>query len=167
MILAIDIGNTNITLGGYKGEELVFVSRMYTARNKTSDEFATGLLDIIRLNNILPEDFDAAVLSSVVPQLTEVFSRAVFRIIRKHPVIVGEEHYGGLKVEVLPVSQLGADLIAGCVGALSKYPTPCLVADLGTATKLLVLDKRGYFSGCIIAPGVKVSLDALASSAAL
>ena len=167
MILAIDIGNTNITLGGYKGEELVFVSRMYTARNKTSDEFATGLLDIIHLNNIFPEDFDAAVLSSVVPQLTDIFSRAVFRIIRKHPVIVGEKNYGGLKVEVLPVSQLGADLIAGCVGALSKYPTPCLVADLGTATKLLVLDKRGYFSGCIIAPGVKVSLDALASSAAL
>ncbi|MGN1195821.1 MAG: type III pantothenate kinase [Acutalibacteraceae bacterium] len=167
MILAIDIGNTNITLGGFEGENLVFVSRMYTARNKTGDEFATGLLDMIYLNNISPEDFDGAVLSSVVPQLTDVLSRAVYLTIKKKPVIVGEKHYGGLKVEVLPVSQLGADLIAGCVGALSKYPTPCLVADLGTATKILVLDKRGYFSGCIIAPGVKVSLDALASSAAL
>ena len=167
MILTIDIGNTNITLGGYEGDRLAFVSRMYTARNKTSDEFAVGLLDIIRLNSLSPEDFDGAVLSSVVPQLTDVFSRAVYRTIKKQPIIVGEKHHGGLKVEVLPISSLGADLIAGCVGALSKYPTPCLVADLGTATKILVLDKDGYFSGCIIAPGVKVSLDALASSAAL
>lgn len=167
MILTIDIGNTNITLGGYNGEKLVFVSRMYTARNKTADEYATGLLDLICFHNLLPEDFDGAVLSSVVPQLTEVFSRAVYMTIKRTPIIVGEKHHGGLKVEVLPISSLGADLIAGCVGALSKYPAPCIVADLGTATKLLVLDKDGYFSGCIIAPGVKISLDALASSAAL
>lgn len=167
MILAIDIGNTNITVGGYDGERLVFVSRMYTARNKTGDEYAIGLMDLIRFNRFSPDDFDGAVLSSVVPQLTEVFSRAVSMTIKKQPVLVGAEHHGGLKVEILPVSQLGADLIAGCVGALSKYPTPCIVADLGTATKLLVLDKDGYFSGCIIAPGVKISLDALASSAAL
>lgn len=167
MILAIDIGNTNITLGGYDRDKLVLLSRMYTARNKTSDEYATGLLDLLRFHHISPEAFDGAVLSSVVPQLTRVFSRAVSLVVNKEPIIVGEKHYGGLKVEVLPVSSLGADLIAGCVGALGKYPTPCIVADLGTATKLLVLDKNGYFSGCIIAPGVKISLDALASSAAL
>ena len=167
MILAIDIGNTNITLGGYKNEQLVFISRMYTSRNKTAEEYATGLLDLINFNNLSPEAFDGIVLSSVVPQLTEVFSRAVSLTIKKNPIIVGEQHHGGLKVDVLPISQLGADLIAGCVGALSKYPTPCIVADLGTATKLLVLDKSGYFTGCIIAPGVKISLDALASSAAL
>ncbi|MGN1443829.1 MAG: type III pantothenate kinase [Acutalibacteraceae bacterium] len=167
MILAIDIGNTNITLGGYKDDELVFISRMYTARNKTSEEYATGLLDLIYFNNLSPEDFSGVVLSSVVPQLTEVFSRAVSLTIKKDPIIVGADNYGGLKVTVLPISSLGADLIAGCVGALAKYPTPCIVADLGTATKLLVLDKDGYFSGCIIAPGVKISLDALASSAAL
>lgn len=167
MILAIDIGNTNITIGGYNGSELTFVSRMYTARNKASDEFAVGLLDIFNLYGVSPDDFSGAVLSSVVPQLTDVFSRALKLIIKAKPIIVGEKHYGNLKVEVLPVSQLGADLIAGCIGAVGKYPLPCVVADLGTATKLLVLDRDGFFSGCIIAPGVKISLDALASGAAL
>lgn len=167
MILVIDIGNTNITLGCYKNEELVFVSRMYTERHRTSDEFAAVLLDILGLYKIDPNDFEGAVLSSVVPELTDIISQAVKGATGKTPFLVGKDYNGDLKVEVLPVEYLGADLICGCVGAIEKYPLPCLVVDMGTATKILAIDKDGYFLGCTISPGVKISLDALASGTAL
>lgn len=167
MILAIDMGNTNITLGAYKDNELLFVSRLYTQRKKSADEFAINILDILKLYKVSPSDFSDAILSSVVPELTDVISKAVKLTIGKKPLLVGKEYNGGLKVDVLPIEHLGADLICGCVGAIKKYPLPCLVTDMGTATKILAIDKNGYFVGCIISPGVKISLDALTSGAAL
>ncbi len=167
MLLTIDMGNTNITLGAYKKDELVFISRLYTARKKSSDEYAINLFDIFRLYNVNPEDFSGCIMASVVPELTEVFSRAVKTVTKIEPMLVGEKYNGELKVDILPVSYLGADLIAGAVAAREKYPLPCLVADLGTATKILVIDKNGMFKGCTISPGVKISLDALANNAAL
>ena len=167
MILAIDMGNTNITLGGYDGDRLVFVSRLFTARNKSSDEFAINFMDIFSLYKVNPSDFDGAILASVVPELTEHIVHAVKRTTGIEPMIVGGEFNGNLRIDILPVSQLGADLIAGSIGAIKKYPLPCLVADLGTATKILAIDKDGTFRGCTISPGVKISLDALAQRAAL
>lgn len=167
MLLAIDMGNTNITLGAFDGEELVFVSRLYTARHKSSDEFAIDFLDIFNLYNVKPSDFDGVIFASVVPQLTDHIVNAVKRTIGIEPLIVGPDYNGNIKIDILPISQVGADLIAGVVAAVNKYPLPCLVADLGTATKILVIDKSGYFKGCVISPGVKISLDALAQGAAL
>ncbi len=167
MLLCIDMGNTNITLGCYKNDELLFVSRMYTAKQKSSDEYAIELLDIFNLYNVNPTDFSGCIFASVVPQLTDPIVRAVKRTTGIEPLLVGEKYNGELKVKILPVSYLGADLIAGAVAAIAKYPLPCLVADLGTATKILVIDEDGEFKGCTIAPGVKISLDALASGTAL
>ncbi len=167
MLLCIDMGNTNITLGCYKNDELLFVSRMYTAKQKSSDEYAIELLDIFNLYNVNPTDFSGCIFASVVPQLTDPIVRAVKRTTGIEPLLVGEKYNGDLKVKILPVSYLGADLIAGAVAAIAKYPLPCLVADLGTATKILVIDEDGEFKGCTIAPGVKISLDALASGTAL
>lgn len=167
MILAIDIGNTNITFGCYKGDELAFVSRMYTERHKTSDEFAASLVNIFELYSVNPEKITAAILSSVVPELTEIISKAVELTTKIKPLIVGKGCSGQVKVDILPIEYLGADLIAGCDGAIKKYPLPCLVADLGTATKILAIDKDGYFVGCTISPGVKISVDALAANTAL
>lgn len=167
MILAVDIGNTSITLGAYKNDELVFTSRMYTDRHKSADEYAIKLLDILNLYNAQPSDFSDAIISSVVPEVTPHFSRALSAIIGKAPLLVGEKYNGDLKVNILPVSELGADLIAASIGAIKKYPLPCLVADLGTATKILVIDKEGCFRGCTISPGVKISLDALAKNTSL
>lgn len=167
MILAIDIGNTNITLGCYDRGELIFVSRMFTERHKASDEFATQLLEIFKLYSVSPSDFSASVLSSVVPELTDTLVRALEATLKIKPVLVGKENNGKLKVEVLPIEQLGADLICDCVAACEKYPLPCLIVDMGTATKILAVDGNGYFVGCTISPGVKISLDALASKAAL
>ena len=167
MLLAIDIGNTNITLGCYKNGELLFVSRLFSLRHKSSDEFAINLYDIFRLYNVQTDSFSGAIIGSVVPELTDALARAVETVTNIKPLIVGEQYNGELKIDVLPVSQLGADLIAGSIGAIEKYPLPCIVADLGTATKLIVVDENGYFIGCTISPGVKISLDALAKNASL
>lgn len=167
MILTVDIGNTNITLSAYEKEKLLFSSRMFTLKQKSSDEYAIGLKDIFELYNVSPRRFEGSVISSVVPELTDSFIRALEKVTGTSPVVVGAENYGNLKVEILPVSAIGADLISACVGAISKYPLPCLVADLGTATKILVIDEKGVFRGCTISPGVKISADALAKNASL
>lgn len=167
MLLTVDIGNTSITLGAYKNNDLVFTARLMTDREKNGDEYAAVLSDILKLNNAEPDGFEGAIISSVVPEITGNFSLALKKIIGKEPLIVGEKYNGNLKVHILPVSYLGADLIAASVGATEKYPLPCLVADLGTATKILVIDNDGVFRGCTISPGVKISLEALAEKASL
>lgn len=167
MLLTIDIGNTNITLGAYRDEKLLFVSRMFTARNKTSDEFAAELLNIFKLYEVGATEFSKVVMSCVVPEIEDSVIRAVKMITGKKPAIVGAENHGSFKIDILPVSAVGADLICAAVAAKAKYPLPCLVADLGTATKIIVVDRDGRFVGCTISPGVKISMDALAAKASL
>ena len=167
MLLTIDIGNTNITLGAYRDEKLLFVSRMFTARNKTSDEFAAELLNIFKLYEVGATEFSKVVMSCVVPEIEDSVIRAVKMITGKKPAIVGAENHGSFKIDILPVSAVGADLICAAVAAKAKYPLPCLVADLGTATKIIVVDRDGKFVGCTISPGVKISMDALAARASL
>ena len=167
MLLTIDIGNTNITLGAYRDEKLLFVSRMFTARNKTSDEFAAELLNIFKLYEVGATEFSKVVMSCVVPEIEDSVIRAVKMITGKKPAIVGAENHGSFKIDILPVSAVGADLICAAVAAKAKYTLPCLVADLGTATKIIVVDRDGKFVGCTISPGVKISMDALAARASL
>ena len=167
MLLAFDIGNTNITLGCFDGDTLRFVSRMFSAAEKASDEIAVSLLNILHIHQTRTEDIDGAIISSVVPVLTQTVAQAVTTLTGKLPRIVGPEHHGCFKVDILPIEQIGADLIAASVAAVKKYPLPCLVADLGTATKILVIDESGRFCGCTIAPGVKISADALNKRTAL
>ena len=167
MLLAVDIGNTSITIGAYKNDGLIFTSRLLTDRQKSADRYEEELLNILVSHFVNSADFGGAIISSVVPEITGNFSLALKKIIGKEPLIVGEKYNGNLKVHILPVSYLGADLIAASVGATEKYPLPCLVADLGTATKILVIDNDGVFRGCTISPGVKISLEALAEKASL
>ena len=167
MLLCIDIGNTSITLGCYDGQALKFVSRMYSLRQKSSDEYASSLDDILHLHGVTPDEIDGAILSSVVPEMTDCLSQAVDTVCAVGPLIVGEGCCGSFRTDYLPVSQVGADLIVDTVAAAKKYPLPCIVADLGTATKLIFIDAAGKFGGCIIAPGMKISLDALTQGAAL
>ena len=167
MLLTTDIGNTGITLGAYKSDKLVFTSRILTDRNKDADGYSEALLDILKSYGASQKDFSGTIISSVVPEVTPAFSEALEKVTGKAPLTAGEKYNGNLKVEILPISHLGADLIAASVGAISKYPLPCLVADLGTATKILVIDKDGVFRGCTISPGVKISLDALSEKASL
>lgn len=167
VLFTADIGNTSISVGVYKDASLAFTSRIFTDKSKSADGYALALNDIINCSGLSQQTFSGAIISSVVPEVTDNFSLAVKMLTGKKPLTVGEEYNGGLKIEILPVSHLGADLIAASIGAISKYPLPCLIADLGTATKIIVIDKDGVFRGCTISPGVKISLDALSQNASL
>ena len=160
MILTADIGNTNITLGVFQGDSLVFISRLATQRHRTAEQYAIELDAIFRLEGI-SSDFDGAIISSVVPELTSTFKYAIKKVTGCDSLIVAAGIKNGLKISTDNPKELGADLVAGAVGAISQYQLPCLVMDLGTATKISVIDEGGVFVGCTIAPGIGISLDAL------
>lgn len=165
MLLVIDAGNTNITIGTFLKDELLFVSRLATDRTATKDQFAISLKSIFSLNQVKAGEFCGAIISSVVPEMTQALSEAVGMLTGKTPLIVGPGLKTSLNIKIDNPSELGADLVADAVGAISKYPLPCLVLDLGTATKISVISKNGEYLGCTITPGVKISLGALAEGA--
>lgn len=165
MILVIDAGNTNITLGAFSGDDLVFVSRLATDHTLTEDQFAITMKSIFLLNGCSADDIDGAVIGSVVPEITIELKNAVQKIIGSDPLLIGPGIKTGLDIRVDDPAHLGADLVAGAAAAAGTYKLPCLILDLGTATKISVLDKNGTFCGCIIAPGVGISLSALAQCA--
>ncbi len=165
MLLVIDAGNTNITIGVYKGNDLLFVSRLATDRTLTEDQFAVNINSIFGLNGIEPERFIGGVISSVVPEITSALENGVKKVTGKRPLVLGPGIKTGLNIRIDSPSELGADLAATAVGALTQYELPCLILDLGTATKVTVLDETGAFLGGAIAPGVKISLNALANGA--
>lgn len=168
MVLTVDVGNTNIVFGGFEGEELKFTSRIRTDKYQMRDEYAVKLLDLIRFYGYEPADFDGAIISCVVPPLIPVLKAAISQIFDGKVLVVSPGIKTGLNIKIDDPAIVGADLVCGCVGALArKYPLPCIVADLGTATKMLVLDKDGAFLGGMIAPGVNISMDALSHNTAL
>ena len=164
MLLAIDMGNTNITLGAYLEDNLLFVSRLATDRAKTTDQYAVDLLNILMLYNMSSKEFSGAIISSVVPELTSILANAVERITSKKPMLLGPGLKTGMNILTDNPAQVGADLIAGSVAAACHYRLPCLVVDLGTATKISVVDENGSFCGCTITSGVAISLEALAKN---
>ena len=167
MLLAIDIGNTNITIGMFEGERLVMESRLATDRKRTSDQYAIELMDILRLNGVQTSDIDGAIISSVVPELTSPIKDGIRKLVPVRPLVVGPGIKTGLNIKTDNHSQLGADLVAAAVAAIENYRLPCIVFDLGTATTISVIDETGSFTGCIIAAGVATSIDALSSRTAM
>lgn len=165
MLVAVDIGNTNITIGLYSEDKLIFVSRLATERLRMPDQYAAELSAIFRLHSINTSDFDGAIISSVVPELTNIIKEAIGYITGQTPIVIGPGVKTGLNIKIDNPAQLGADLVAGAVGAIAKYPLPCLVLDMGTATKISVIDSNGNYRGCTISPGVKISLNALSAGA--
>lgn len=165
MLLAIDIGNTNITLGVFCENELICVSRFATQRVKTKDEYAFELFNMFNLNSINPKECSGAIISSVVPEITYNIGNAVALTTGCKPMYVDAKINTGLKIVTKIPGQLGADMVVGSVAAIDKYPLPCLVIDLGTASKMFVLDKDGTFLGCTISAGVGISLNALSNGA--
>lgn len=163
MFLAIDIGNTNITLGVYDNDKIRFVSRLATDRSRTTDQYAIEFSQILSLYGISNESFSGCAMSSVVPELSGEICDAIRKITGVKPMVLGPGIKTGMNILIDNPAQLGADLLAGCVGAAALYPLPCLVIDLGTASKISVIDKNGAFCGCTIAPGIGISLDALSA----
>ena len=165
MLLAIDVGNTNIVLGVFNGDELVASGRLSANINETNEEYAMKLYSFLQLHNT-PE-IDGAVIASVVPALIGTLRSAVKFTTGVTPLVVGPGVKTGLSIKIDDPAELGADLVVGAVAAKEKYSQPTIIFDLGTATTGSVLDKDGNFIGCIITTGVKTSLKALSTGTAL
>lgn len=163
MILAIDIGNTNIVFGVFDGSDLVLESRMDTSRHRMADQYAITIDQLFHLYKIKHTDITGAVISSVVPPVSDQMKISIEKVFGITPLMIGSGVKTGLNILIDDPSTLGADLACGGAAAKELYPLPCIVIDLGTATKVYAVDKNGAFIGGIIAPGIKISLEALAS----
>ena len=166
MLLTVDIGNTNITLGAYNGNILTFTARLSTEQHKTADQYAVELQSMLALNGYAGDDIEDCIIASVVPQVGKSMSNAVSKLCHIVPLMLGPGVKTGLNIKIDNPAQLGADLVAGAVGAIDAYTMPCVVIDMGTATKIMVMDKEGAFTGAAIIPGVNIGLNALASGTA-
>lgn len=166
MLLAVDIGNTNITLGVYEDDRLLFTSRLATDVRRTADQYAIEICDVLRLNDLSTDSIEDAAICAVVPAVCDAVSTAVTKLCNIVPLILGPGVRTGLNIKIDDPAQLGADLAAGAVGALAEYKMPCVVIDLGTATTISVLDRNGCFLGGSIAAGVRLTLDALTTRTA-
>lgn len=166
MTLCIDIGNSNIVLGGFEGDAFVFSARIATDTAKTEDEYASLLLNVLHLRKIEKETVDACIISSVVPPLTRVLKLAVSLAFSVGSIVVGPGVKTGLSIHCDNPSSVGSDIICAGVAAQSLYSKPCLIIDMGTATKISLVDKTGTFVGVSIIPGVTMGLRALSESTA-
>ena len=164
MILTVDAGNTNIALAVYNGKTLEYSARIYTERRKTEDQYAYDFKQILSERYSDPAAYEGAVISSVVPEITRKLAYAARFVTGREPIVLGVGVKTGLVIRGVNSGELGADLVAGAVGAKAKYPMPCLVWDLGTCTKISVLNEKGEFLGCSISPGVNMSIDALGAN---
>ena len=166
MILAIDIGNTSIALGGFEGDELKFVVRLSTDVKKTEDEYASKIMNILTIHNVTKENVEGAIISSVVPQLNSVMKSALRLVYDVDALMVCPGIKTGIGILCDSPSSVGADLICSCVAANTLYSSPALIIDIGTATKMIVTNKNGAFIGVSIIPGVMMGLKGLASGTA-
>jgi len=167
MILAVDIGNSNIVFGGVEGNDIVFEARIRTETTKTSDEYCVDLKIILDVYHVKPEVIEGAIISSVVPQVLNSVKTAILKLTGKTSLVVGPGLKTGLNIKIENPAQTGADLVVGCVAALREHKAPMIVIDMGTATTMIVLDETGSLIGGSISPGVKISLDALTEGTAL
>ena len=165
MILAIDIGNTNIVIGCIDGRDCHFVERLSTVRTKTELEYAIDIKNVLDIYHIRRTDLEGGIISSVVPQITTVVKLAVEKILKKEVLVVGAGIRTGLNIRIDNPAQLGSDLVVDSVAAIAEYPTPLLIFDMGTANTVCVIDKDRHYIGGMIYPGVGVSLDSLTANA--
>lgn len=166
MILAIDIGNTNIVLGGIEGSKIVKEARMATDLIKTSDQYCAELKNMLDLLEIDRTKMEGAIISSVVPPVLNSFKTAIIKLTGKVPLVVGPGIKTGLNILLDNPAMAGGDLIVGAVAALAEYKPPLLIVDMGTATTISAIDARGSFLGGSIFPGVKISAEALSGKTA-
>ena len=155
MLLVIDAGNTNITIGAYEGDELLFTSRLATDHHATRDRIAVDLASIFKLHDIDKKSFSGAIISSVVPEISRALKDAVEKVTGQTPLLVGPGVKTGINILTDNPAEVGADLVAVSVAAKNKYALPAIIVDL----------ESGAFLGCSIAPGIEISLNALSSAA--
>ena len=167
MILAVDIGNSNLVIGGIQGSDILFEARLRTDATKTSDEYCIDLKMILEVYGVKAEQIEGSIIASVVPQVLNSVKTALLKLTGKQSLVVGPGLKTGLNIKIENPSQTGADLVVGSVAALREHKPPLIVVDMGTATTMMVLDETGAFIGGSISPGVKISMDALTDRTAL
>ena len=167
MILAVDIGNSNIVIGGVENDQILFEARLRTDATKTSDEYCIDVKMILEVYEVSAKDVEGSIISSVVPQVLNSIKTALKKLCGVEPLVVGPGLKTGLNIKIENPAQTGADLVVGCVAALREHKPPMIVIDMGTATTMIALDQTGAFIGGCIAPGVKISMDALTNRTAL
>lgn len=166
MLLCVDVGNTNIVLGGFEDDSLSFVVRISTNSSKTEDEYASKIRSILYIHNVLPENVTGAIISSVVPPLNPIIKKAIRLVYDVEPIMVGPGIKTGIKLHCDNPASVGSDLICACVATHHIYKSPSLIIDMGTATKMLLMDDSGAFCGASIIPGVLMGLKSLSSGTA-
>lgn len=166
MILVVDVGNTNITCGVYKDEELKATFRLMSKTPRTSDEYGMMLTELLRMKGIQPEDIEGSIVSSVVPDVMHSLTGGLIRYIGTEPLVVGPGVKTGLKITTENPRAIGADRIVDAVAAYEKYGGPVLVLDFGTATTYDLVTADGCFAAGVTAPGIRISAEALWEKAA-
>lgn len=166
MILTLDVGNTNMTGGVFKGEEIIATFRITTKMPRTSDEYGMLLCNLLEQNKIDPSDIKDAIICSVVPNVMHSLASAMIKYLDIKPIIVGADLKTGLRIAVPNPQQVGADRIVDAVAAYEIYGGPVLVMDFGTATTYDLVDESGAFIGGITAPGIRTAGKALWEDAA-
>lgn len=166
MILAIDIGNTNIVLGCLEGREILKEARMATDILKTSDQYCAELFGMLNLLEVDRKSIEGTIISSVVPPVPNSFRTAIIKLTGKKPLVVGPGIKTGINILLDNPAMAGGDLIVGAVAALAEYQPPLLLIDMGTATTITAIDARGNFLGGCVCPGVKISAEALSGKTA-
>src|SRR3954447_2756911 len=161
MLLAIDLGNTQTHIGMFKGDELVESWRLATVRETTGDELATLMVNLLHLRGLTLADVDAAILSSVVPQLTPEYERLADRYLNGRMLVVGPHLKTGMAIRIDNPRELGSDRLVNAVAAYDKCGAACVVADFGTTINFDAVSADGEYLGGVIAPGIEMSLEAL------
>jgi type III pantothenate kinase len=161
MLLAIDIGNTNITLGLYAEQEITHAWRLATAHERMPDEYGLQLLGLLQHAGCGPEMIEAVVLASVVPPLTGTFSQACRKYLDRSPLVVDAGVKTGVRIRYEDPKSVGADRVADAAAVQHFYGGPACIVDFGTATTFDAISREGDYLGGAIAPGIGVASEAL------
>lgn len=166
MLVVIDIGNTNITIGVYNQNELIGTYRLTTWFKRTSDEYGFMLLSFLNASSIQVEQVKDIIISSVVPKINYSFTNSIKKYFHKEPIFIGPGVKTGIDIRIDNPSALGADRLVDAAGAYYTCGGPCIVIDFGTATTYDVVSEKGEFLGGATAPGIGIATEALSSQAA-
>ncbi len=166
MLLAIDLGNTNIKYGVFDGDKLVASFRVSSRISRTADEYGSVLVGLLSDSGIKKSDIDGIIFSSVIPALNYTICHMCEYFLGISPLMVGPGIKTGLNIKADNPREVGADIIVNSVSAYNKYGGPIVVIDFGTATTFDVINEKGELIGVVIAPGIKTSLEGLATKTA-
>lgn len=166
MLITIDVGNTNITVGVFEDDEIKATFRMTTKMPRTSDEYGMLLINLLEQNDISPKDIDDAIVASVVPKVMHALENAIVKYLHISPIFVEPGIKTGIRIAIDNPKQVGADRIVDAAAAYGLYGGPVLVLDFGTATTYDLIDENGAFITGITAPGIQTAAKALWEDAA-